>query len=98
MGGCPDGCGGAPQRAARFVSANLLRRRRQPFACPKTITLARVTIAGEYAATARGSTLSLLGGITSNYVDAAGGPDGLHPSGPFGRRGSIGWDRLGGSD
>jgi len=81
-----------------FVSADALPSRRQPFARPKPITLARVAIAGEYAATALGSTLSLLSGNTSNYVDAAGGPDGLHSSGPFGRRRSSGWDRSSGSD
>jgi len=81
-----------------FVSADALPRRRQQCAPPKPKTFAQVAISGEYTRTALGLTLSLLSSNTSNFVDAAGGPDGFHSSGLVGRRRSSGWDRSGGSD
>lgn len=72
-----------------FVSADTLVSRRHPFARPQPVPLARVAVTGEYAATALGSTLSLLSGNTTGYTDASGGgPDSLRPasSGTFGHR------------
>jgi len=60
VGGCIEGWGDAAQRAAVFVSADALPRRRQPFARPKPITLAQVAIACAYTEATLGSTLPLL--------------------------------------
>lgn len=72
-----------------FVSSDTLVSRRHPFARPQPVLLARVAVTGEYAATALGSTLSLLSGNMTGYTDApGGGPDSLRPasSGAFSHR------------